>query len=70
MRPGLQIRIGAIGAALAALCCFTPLLPIVLGVIGLGGLTSLLYRDAFLFPVLGAFLLLIGFGLWRKKKSS
>jgi len=70
MTENKLIAIGAIGAALAALCCVTPIVPIVLGVLGLGSLTAYVYQDAVLFPIVGIYLLLLGWGLWRKKKSS
>lgn len=59
---------GGIGAGLAALCCFTGVLPFVLGALGLGALTGMLYRDSVLFPVLALSLIIMGAGLWLKRK--
>ena len=63
------LPLGLVGSALAALCCFTPLLPWVLGALGLSGLTSALYRDAVLLPLLAFFLLLTGYALWRRRRT-
>lgn len=60
---------GIIGAAVSALCCFTPLLPWVLGALGLNGLLAYVYRDAVLFPLLAAFLVLTGVAIWRQRRS-
>lgn len=62
-------RTGIIGAIIAALCCVTPLLPWLLGSIGLSGLTSVLYRDAVLFPLVFLFLAMAGYGYWRLRAS-
>lgn len=60
------LALGIGGSVAAALCCFTPLLPLVLGGLGLTGLLSILYNDAVLLPMLGMFLILTGFALWRR----
>lgn len=62
--------IGVTGSAVAALCCFTPLLPILLGALGLTGLLGVVYNDLVLLPLLAGFLILTGYGLWRRQKSS
>ena len=61
---------GGLGAGVAALCCFTGLLPFALVAVGLSSLTATLYRDSVLFLVLGLSLLILGAGLWLKKKQS
>lgn len=61
---------GGIGAGVAGLCCFTGVLPIVLAALGLGSLTGAVYRDSVLFPVLGISLIIMGAGLWLKKRKS
>lgn len=60
-----QIKIGLIGAAATALCCVTPILVVILG--GLGATAIVAYLDWVLFPLLGLFLLLTGYGLYRWK---
>ena len=57
-----------IGAAIAAICCFTPLLVILLGVVGLSAWLG--WLDYLLFPALAFFLLMIGYGLWRRQQSN
>ena len=61
--------VGALGSAATALCCLTPALPAILGALGAGGLVGLLYRDAVLLPLLGVFLTLTAYALWRRRRS-
>ena len=61
---------GGIGAGFAGLCCVTGLLPVLLGAVGLGSMVSALYRDSVLFPVLGVSLIVLGTGIWLRKKQS
>lgn len=58
---------GIIGTIIAALCCFTPILVWVLSAIGLSAAIS--YLDIFLLPLLGFFIILTGYALWRRKKA-
>jgi len=60
--------LGGFGAGFTALCCFTGILPFLLAAVGLSSLVSTLYRDSVLFPVLGIFLIMMGAGLWLRKK--
>jgi mercuric ion transport protein len=62
------IGTGVVGAAVAAVCCATPVLVIGLGAIGLSALTG--YLDYVLLPALGAFVGLIGYGLYRRCESA
>jgi mercuric ion transport protein len=64
------LGLGIGGTILAALCCFTPLLPIVLTALGLTGVLGVVYNDAFLLPVLAAFLFLTGYAIWRRMKQT
>ena len=64
------LAVGVAGSALAALCCVTPLLPAALSALGAGALIGTLYRDAVLLPVLGAFLALTAYALWRRRRRS
>lgn len=61
------LKAGVIGAGVTALCCFTPLLMIALGALGLGA--AAVWLDAALLPLLGFFILLTGYALWRRRKS-
>lgn len=63
------LTVAATGTGVTAICCVTPLLPFVLGAVGAGSLTGFLYRDSVLLPVLGAFVLLTLFALWRRKRG-
>lgn len=61
------LKIGVVGTIIAAVCCFTPLLVIVLGAIGLASLIALL--DLVLLPTLAIFLLVTGYGLWKRYRA-
>ncbi len=58
-------KTGIWGSVIAAICCFTPLLVIALGIVGLAAMTPFL--DFFLFPALGFFLVLTGYGWWKMR---
>lgn len=62
------LAIGLGGTVIAALCCFTPVLPIALTALGLTGLLGVVYNDTVLLPVLGGFVLLSVYALWRRKR--
>lgn len=61
---------GGLGAGFAGLCCVTGLLPFVLGALGLSSLIGVLYRDSVLLPALGISLIVMGVGLWLRRKTS
>ena len=63
-------KTGLVGSVATGLCCVTGLIPFVLGSIGLSGLIQYVYRDSVLFPLLAIFLIMMGYGLWRKNKPS
>ncbi len=60
---------GLVGSVTTGLCCFTGLIPFVLGSLGLSGLIRYVYRDSVLFPLLAVFLVMMGYGLWRKRQK-
>ena len=62
------LKFGIIGTVIAALCCFTPVLVVLFGVVGLAAVVG--YLDVVLFPVLGAFILLTIYALWRRQRLS
>ncbi len=62
-----QLKIGLIGTVTTAVCCVTPILVIILG--GLGATAIVAYLDWVLYPLLGLFLLLTGYGLYRSKSA-
>jgi mercuric ion transport protein len=62
------LKIGIVGTIITAICCFTPLLVVVLGVIGLSSLIGLL--DLVLLPALAIFLLITGYGLWKRRRTA
>jgi mercuric ion transport protein len=64
MTPRSLLKIGIIGTIVTMICCFTPLLVLVLGAIGLSSMTGLL--DVVLLPALGLFLIITGYGLWKR----
>jgi mercuric ion transport protein len=57
---------GAIGAVLAAICCATPLLAVAFGAIGLGA--WLAAADYVLIPVVLVCLVMVGLGLYRRRR--
>ena len=61
-------KIGIVGTIFTAICCFTPLLVVLLGVVGLSSLVGLL--DLVLLPALAIFLLLTGYGLWKRRRKA
>jgi mercuric ion transport protein len=68
MKDETLIRMGIVGAVIAAICCFTPILAIALGAIGLAALAA--KADYVLIPVMLAFLVLAGFGLYRRRMAA
>ena len=61
------LKTGVIGTIIVALCCFTPILVILFGAVGLAAAVG--YLDIVLFPVLGLFILLTIYALWRKARA-
>ena len=61
------VKTGIIGVVVAAVCCATPVLVILLGAVGLSALTG--YLDYVLLPALALCIGLIGFGLYRQRRS-
>ncbi len=66
MRVQKLINIGVVGTLIAALCCFTPILVVLLAAIGLSMLTG--YLDYVLYPILGIFILITVYAVWKKSK--
>jgi len=64
------LSIGLAGTAVAAICCLTPAIPILFGLIGASTIGAMIYTDAILFPILGLFLTVTVYALWRRRKSS
>ncbi|HEX9789151.1 MAG TPA: mercury resistance system transport protein MerF [Kiloniellales bacterium] len=62
------LKIGVVGTIVTAVCCFTPLLVVLLGVIGLSSLIGRL--DVVLLPALAMFMLLTGYGLWKRRRKA
>lgn len=67
MTTNTPLKVGIIGTIVTAICCFTPLLVILLGAVGLSALIGML--DVVLLPALGIFLLITGYGLWKRTRS-
>lgn len=68
LRSYSLLEVGLIGTVFAALCCFTPILVLMVGAVGLSALTG--YLDYVLFPMLGLFLLLTLYAIWRRQKPA
>ncbi len=62
------LKTGLTGLVITAICCFTPVPVWVFGAIGLGALVA--YLDLILLPLLGLFLLITGYALWRRRKAA
>jgi mercuric ion transport protein len=64
------LKVGIVGTIVAALCCFTPILVVLLGVVGLAAVVG--WLDLVLLPVLGIFVVITGYALWKRQteKSS
>ncbi len=64
MNNNALLSTGIIGTIIAALCCFTPVLVVLFGAVGLSAIVG--YLDIVLFPVLGLFVLITLYALWRR----
>jgi mercuric ion transport protein len=62
------IKVGLFGTIATALCCFTPILVLLFGLVGLSALV--VYLDYILFPLLGFFVLLLFFAIFRYRSHS
>ncbi len=62
-----MLKFSLAGTAITALCCFTSLLAVTLAALGLGA--AIAWADFVLLPMFGAFLLLTGYALWRRRKT-
>ena len=60
-----SLKIGLIGTGVTALCCFTPILVITFA--GLGASAYVTYLDPLLFPLLGFFMVLTAYGIYRSR---
>lgn len=63
-RPNL-LKIGIAGSIVTAVCCFTPVLVFGLGALGLGAWLG--WIDYVLLPMLGIFLGVTAYELWRRR---
>ena len=62
------LKVGVIGTIVAALCCFTPVLVVLLGAVGLSAVVG--YLDIVLLPALAVFLVITGYALWTRNRTS
>lgn len=67
MTPNAVLKTGVVGSAIAAICCFTPLLAILFGAVGLSAILG--WLDLVLLPALAIFLLMTGYGLWKRHQA-
>lgn len=58
------LELGIVGTSLTCLACFTPAAVTLLGLLGLARWAG--YLDSVLFPLLGLFLILLGYGSWQR----
>ncbi len=62
------LKTGIIGTVFMIVCCFTPVLVIAFGAVGISAWLG--WIDYVLLPGLAAFLCIMGYGLWRCKRSA
>ena len=62
-----MLRAGIAGTVITAICCFTPVLAGLLGVLGLSA--AIAYLDLVLLPLLGGFIVLTIWALWRARTA-
>ena len=67
MKNTSLLKVGLVGTSISALCCFTPILVVLLGAVSLSSLLGVL--DYFLLPILGSFLILTGYALWKRRRQ-
>jgi mercuric ion transport protein len=58
------LKLGIVGTLLTCVTCFTPAAVMLLGFFGLARWAG--YLDSILFPLLGLFLVLLGYGYWQR----
>jgi len=68
MKNTSLLKVGLVGTSISALYCFTPILVVFLGAVGLSSLLGVL--DYFLLPILGSFLILTGYALWKRRRQT
>lgn len=61
------VKVGFVGTVLTCVACFTPAAVALLALLGLAGWAG--YLDSVLFPLLGFFLVLLGYGYWRRGRA-
>lgn len=61
------LRTGVTGTIIAAICCFTPALVILLGAVGFSAWVG--WLDYVLFPALGIFMVITGYGLYLRRRN-
>ena len=61
------LKTGLIGSAVMTVCCFTPLLVVTMSALGLASLVGW-WLDLLLFPALGLFVLMAGYGFYRLRQ--
>lgn len=67
MKNTSLLIVGLVGTSISVLCCFTPILVVLLGAVSLSSLLGVL--DYFLLPILGSFLILTGYALWKRRRQ-
>ncbi len=61
------LKVGIAGTILMCLACFTPAAVAMLGILGLARWAG--YLDYVLFPLLGLFLVLLGYSYWQRQQG-
>ena len=59
------MKLGIVGTILTCVGCFTPAAVTLFGLLGFARWAG--YLDSVLFPLLGLFLLLLGWGYWQQR---
>ena len=61
------LKLGMAGTIVTCVACFTPAAVVLLGLLGLARWVG--YLDYALFPLLGLFLILLGYGYWQRRQG-
>jgi mercuric ion transport protein len=67
VKNSIVLKTGLAGSVIAAICCFTLALALLLGAVGLSAWLG--WVDYVLLPAMALFLVVIAYGLWRRRRA-
>lgn len=68
MTTDTLLKTGIIGTVITAICCFTPVIVILLSAVGLSAMLG--WLDFVLLPLLGLFLVITVYALWKRRQTA